>query len=81
MVANQYTDTNFTVLAVGPRFYAGQKGNGVLYGVDEGATWQQLNSGLPVNSEFRVRRIRLNWEENQLYAATSAGVWQWQGQP
>lgn len=80
-VANQFTDTNFTVLAVGSRFYAGQKGNGVLYSIDEGATWQQLNTGLPVTGEFRVRQLRLSSDGSKLYVATTAGVWQWHGQP
>jgi|CXWK01.1.fsa_nt_gi hypothetical protein len=79
--AGQFTNTNLTVLAVGQRFYAGQKGNGVLYSVDEGANWQQMNPNLPVNTDFSVRRLRLNWSKDKLYAATNAGVWQWPGQP
>ncbi len=79
--ADQFANTNFTVLPVGTSFYAGQTGHGILYSLDDGQTWSQMNAGLPVNEQFRVRRLRLNMEKDELYAATSSGVWVWKGMP
>ena len=68
--------TSFTVLAVGPRFYAAQESGGVLLSVDDGRTWVQVGNGLPTTSGFFVRGLSLS-DDGRLYAATSEGIWVW----
>ena len=68
--------TSFTVLAVGPRFYAAQEGGGVLLSVDDGRTWVQVGNGLPTTPGFFVRGLSLS-DDGRLYAATSEGIWVW----
>lgn len=72
--------TSFTVLAVGPLFYAAQEGGGVLLSVDDGRTWVQIGKNLPTTSGFFVRGLSLS-DEGRLYAASSNGIWVWDQTP
>lgn len=71
--------TSFTVLAVGPRFYAAQEGSGVLLSIDEGQSWVPVGE-LPATSGFFVRGLSLS-DDGRLYAATSDGIWVWSQTP
>ena len=72
--------TSFTVLAVGPRFFAAQEGGGVLLSVDDGRTWVQIGKNLPTTTGFFVRGLSLS-DDGRLYAATSDGIWVWSQTP
>jgi len=74
------SDTSFTVLAVGPRFYAAQGGNRVLLSVDDGRTWLQVGNKLPTTGGFFVRGLSVG-DDGRLYAATSDGIWVWSQMP
>lgn len=71
--------TSFTVLAVGPRFYAAQEGSGVLLSIDDGQSWVPVGE-LPATEGFFVRGLTLS-DDGRLYAATSDGIWVWSQTP
>jgi hypothetical protein len=63
----------------GVTVYAGQENNGVLRSADEGATWEQINTGWET-PPFRVRSLLIHIDEDErrwLYAGTSNGVWRY----
>ena len=77
-----HSETGFTVLAVGPRFYAAQEGRGVLFSVDDGRSWLQIGKGLPSATGFFVRGLSVSdSDDSRLYAATSNGIWVWSQTP
>lgn len=71
--------TSFTVLAVGPRFYAAQEGSGVLLSSDDGQSWVTVGE-LPATPGFFVRGLSLS-DDGRLYAATNDGIWVWSQTP
>lgn len=78
--AGEYSNVTFSMLAAGPRFYAGQIGHGVLYSPN-GASWANISDGLPVDANFRVRGLSFNDDKTALYAATTTGVYVWSQTP
>lgn len=78
----EFPNSTFAVKAVEATLYAGQAKAGVLRSFDGGLNWFKMNDGLTsVNNDgFQVRGFHIG-TDGKLYAATTAGAWQWSGQP
>lgn len=80
-VAATLDSAAFAVTAAGNRLYAGLQHHGVLASYDGGVSWAGMNNGLhmPAGEEFQVRGLFVSADGNDLYAATTSGVWRWPG--
>jgi hypothetical protein len=59
--------------STGNTVYAATQASGVLFSIDQGLTWGQLNSGLPSNLAINVIKVA----NGNVYAGTSNGLYRY----